>query len=179
MTFRTFLTGSPNTGKSTVVRRVVEELKQIGIKVGGMTTADIRSGSERVGFEIRNLLTDEAGVLAHVNQSTGVRIGRYRVNSSDLDRIGAEAVESAASTAELVVIDEVGPMELTSIRFKESVRAALASGKAILGTVHRSAQDPLVRVVKSDPGIEIDEVTYANRHALPKILIERFRAATG
>ncbi len=178
MTFRTFLTGSPGTGKSTVVRRVVEELKQIGIKVGGMTTADIRSGSERIGFEIRNLRTDEAGVLAHVNQSTGPRIGRYHVNSSDLDRIGAAGVESAVSTEQLVVIDEVGPMELTSTRFKESVRAALISGKAILGTVHRNAQDPLVRAIRSDPSIEIHEVTYANRHALPKILIERFRAAT-
>jgi len=174
-----FLTGSPGVGKSTVVRQVAEELRQIGVKVGGMTTGDIRSGSERVGFEIRNLLTGELGVLAHVSQSTGPRIGRYHVNSEDLDRIGVAAVSSAISTAGVVVIDEVGPMELTSIRFKHAVRAAVASRKPILGTVHRNAQDPLVREIKSDPKNAITEVTYGNRDTLAKVLVERFRVAPG
>jgi len=174
-----FLTGSPGVGKSTVVRQVAEELRQIGVKAGGMTTGDIRSRSERVGFEIRNLLTGEVGVLAHVNQSTGPRIGRYHVNSEDLDHIGTAAVLSAVSTARLVVIDEVGPMELTSIRFKDAVRAAVASRKPILGTVHRNAQDPLVREIKSDRKTEITEVTYGNRDTLAKVLVERFRVAPG
>jgi nucleoside-triphosphatase len=166
-------------GKSTIVRRVAEELKQTGVQVGGMTTADIRSGSERVGFEIRNLLTGEVGVLAHANRAAGLRIGRYRVDSEDLDRIGTAAVLSAISAAKLVVIDEVGPMELTSARFKDAVRAALGSQKPIIGTVHRNAQDPLVREIKSDPKIEITEVTHGNRNTLAKVLVERFRAALG
>jgi len=174
-----FLTGSPGVGKSTAVRQVAEELRQIGVKVGGMTTGDIRSGSERVGFEIRNLLTGEVGVLAHVSQSTGPRIGRYHVNSEDLHRIGVAAVLSAISTAGVVVIDEVGPMELTSIRFKDAVRAAVTSRKPILGTVHRNAQDPLVGEIKSDHKIEITEVTYGNRDTLAKVLVERFRVALG
>jgi len=174
-----FLTGSPGVGKSTVVRKVAEELRQIGVKVGGMTTGDIRSGSERVGFEVRDLLTGEVGVLAHVSQSTGPRISRYHVNSEDLDRIGTAAVLSAVNTARLVVIDEVGPMELTSMRFKDAVRAAVICRKPILGTVHRNAQDPLVREMKSDPKIEITEVTHENGDTLVKVLVERFRVAPG
>ena len=176
LTFRVFLTGIPGIGKSTVVRKVVQRIQQDDVKVGGMTTADLRSGSVRIGFEIRNLMTGEAGVLAHVSQATGPRIGKYRVKNEDLDRIGAEAIISAIEHADLIAIDEVGPMELTSRRFKDAVQAALASGKSLLGTVHRNAQDPLVQAIRIDPAIEVIEVTNENRDSLPKVLLERLTA---
>ena len=169
-----FLTGVPGVGKSTVVRKVAEMIQQSGVKVGGMTSGDLRSGAARVGFEIRDLLAGETGVLAHVNQPTGPGIGRYRVRSEDLDRIGAEAILSAIKDADLIVVDEVGPMELISRRFKDAVQAALTSGKPLLGTVHRNAQDPLVRVIKSSPSIEVVEVTLENRDSLANGLVERF-----
>lgn len=177
MTLLVFLTGVPGVGKSTVVKRVAERMKQEGMKVGGMVSADMRSGPSRVGFEIRDLLTAKAGVLAHANQAIGPKIGKYRVNSDDLEKIGAEAILSAITSADLVVIDEVGPMELTSTRFKDTVRSALACGKPVLGTVHRNAQDPIVKAIKSEAGIDVIEVTYANRETLPRILVERFKAA--
>ena len=177
MAILVFLTGIPGVGKSTVARKVAEKMKLDGSKVGGMTSGDLRSGSSRIGFEIRDLQTGTAGVLAHVNQATGPRIGKYRVNSQDLDKIGTEAILSAVKHADLIVIDEVGPMELTSARFKEAVQAALVCGKPVLGTVHRNAQDPLVRTIKSGAGIDVVEVTHQNRDALPSILVERFKTA--
>ncbi len=177
MAILVFLTGIPGVGKSTVARKVAEKMKLDGSKVGGMTSGDLRSGSSRIGFEIRDLQTGATGVLAHVNQATGPRIGKYRVNSQDLDKIGTEAILSAVKHADLIVIDEVGPMELTSARFKEAVQAALVCGKPVLGTVHRNAQDPLVRTIKSGAGIDVVEVTHQNRDALPSILVERFKTA--
>lgn len=171
---RVFLTGAPGVGKSTLVRKVAEMIRQRRVKVGGMTSGDLRFGTARVGFEIRNLLTGETGVLAHVSQAAGPRIGRYRVRSEDLDRIGAGAILSAIKGADLILVDEVGPMELTSVRFKDAVEAALASGKSVLGTVHRNAQDPLVRRIKSTPSIEVIEITHENRGSLADDLVERF-----
>jgi nucleoside-triphosphatase len=173
LTFRVFLTGAPGVGKSTVVRKILERIQQGGVKVGGMTSADLRSGSVRVGFEIRTLMTGEAGVLAHINQATGPRIGKYHVKTEDLDRIGAEAIISAVRHADLIVIDEVGPMELTSHSFKDAVQAALACGKPLLGTIHRSAQDPLVNAIRRDRDVEVIEVTNENRNSLPDILERR------
>jgi nucleoside-triphosphatase len=162
-------------GKSTVVRKVAERIQQDGVKVGGMTSADLRSGSARVGFEIRDLMSGKVGVLAHVNQPTGLRIGKYHVKDEDLDKIGAEAILSAINHADLIVIDEVGPMELSSRRFKDAVRAALACGKSLLGTVHRNAQDPLVQAIRTDRTVEVIEVTRENRDSLPNLLLERLR----
>jgi nucleoside-triphosphatase len=175
LTFRVFLTGIPGVGKSTVVRKVADRIQQDGVEVGGMTSADLRSGSARVGFEIRDLMTGKAGVLAHVNQTAGPRIGKYRVKSEDLDKIGAEAILSAIKHADLIVIDEVGPMELTSRRFKDAVQAALACGKSLLGTVHRNARDPLVQAIRTDGTVEVIEVTNENRDSLPSALLESFK----
>ena len=172
-----FLTGSPGVGKSRIVRNVVERLRLNGVKVGGMTSADLRSGPTRIGFEIRDLLTGKVGVLAHVSQAAGPRIGKYRVNSEDLDSIGAQAILFAIKDADLIVIDEVGPMELTSRKFKDAVQAALVCGKPVLGTVHRNAQDPIVRAIKSGQGIEVIEVTHETRDTLPKTIAERFKTA--
>jgi nucleoside-triphosphatase len=177
LTFRVFLTGIPSVGKSTVVRKVVERIQRDGVKVGGMTSADLRSGSVRVGFEIRNLMTGEAGVLASISQATGPRIGKYHVKTDDLDRIGTEAIISAIRHADLVVIDEVGPMELTSRRFKDAVQAALACGKPLLGTIHRSTQDPLVNSIRRDREVEVIEVTNENRNSLPDTLKGRLTAS--
>jgi nucleoside-triphosphatase len=176
LTPRVFLTGMPGVGKSTVVKRVTEKMRGEGLKVGGMVTAEIRSGTTRVGFEIRDLLAGRVGMLAHANQAAGPKIGKYRVNSHDLEEIGAQAILSAITDSDLIVIDEVGPMELTSTRFKEAVQAALECGKPILGTVHRNAQDPIVKIIKSEAGIDVVEVTHANREELPITLVDRFRA---
>ena len=174
MSLRVFLTGVPRVGKSTLVRKVAAMIQQRSVKVGGMTSGDLRSGTVRVGFEMQNLLTGETGVLAHVSQAAGPRIGRYHVRSEDLDRIGTGAILSAVKSADLILVDEVGPMELTSIRFKDAVEAALTSGKSVLGTVHRNAQDPLVRRIKSTPSIEVIEIIHENRDSLVGDLVERF-----
>jgi nucleoside-triphosphatase len=162
-------------GKSTVVRKVARRIQQDDIKVGGMISADLRSGSARLGFEIRDLMTGKVGLLAHINQTTGPRIGRFHVKGEDLDKIGTEAILSAIKHADLIVIDEVGPMELTSSRFKDAVREALACSKPLLGTVHQSAQDPLVQAIRTDRTVEVIEVTRQNRDSLPNVLLERLK----
>jgi nucleoside-triphosphatase len=43
-------------------------------------------------------------------------LGKYRVRLDDLDQIGAQAVENALNS-DLIIVDEIGPMELSSGRF--------------------------------------------------------------
>jgi nucleoside-triphosphatase len=59
---RIAITGPPGSGKSTVCRNVLNQLK---CTYGGMTSADIRVKGERVGFEIRDIATGKQGILAH------------------------------------------------------------------------------------------------------------------
>lgn len=171
-----FLTGRPGVGKSSVVGEVVRSLRRRGLTVGGMTTAELRRAGVRVGFEVRDLASGTVGVLAHVEQMDGPRVGKYRVNLRDLEAIGARSIVSSLAVADLIVIDEVGPMELHSSAFKEAVVEALRSEKPILGTIHRNARDQLVERIRSDPVVRVIEVTHETRGALPEKLVKELSA---
>ncbi len=146
--------------------RVAEMLKAQGYKLGGMTSQEIREGGVRVGFEVCDYASGRRGWLAHVHQLEGPRVGKYRVNIHDLDSIGVAAIMNALRDADIVLIDEIGPMELLSEGFKEAVQKAVDRSQTVLGTIHYRAQHSLVNQVKSRKDSSIIEVTLENRDYL-------------
>lgn len=167
------LTGSPGVGKTTVLLTVVEALKAKGYSVGGMLSREIRSCGARVGFQILDLSSGRHGWLAHVDQKSGPQVGKYRVNLEDLNSIGAEAIVRAVENFDVVAIDEIGPMELFSEKFKEAVKRAVKSGKPVVGVVHWKAQDKLIDEVKARDDTEVIVVSVENRAKLHKIVLEK------
>ncbi len=142
------VTGPPGVGKSTAVSKVVLRLKSAGVIVGGCTTSEKRSGGVRVGFEVRDLTTGRSGELASSTSKFGPRVGRYRVNLTDLAKIGAAGLEAASSVSEVIVVDEVGPMELVSPEFRRAVRRCIDSGKPLLAVVHERLDDDLLNELR-------------------------------
>jgi nucleoside-triphosphatase len=167
------ITGIAGIGKTTAIIRAVETLKGQGYDIGGMITKEKREGYARVGFEIQDLATQKLGWLAHVKQPNGPRIGKYRVNLSDLEDVGANAIQNATKTADIIVIDEIGPMELHSKAFKEAVVQASDSAKPVVATVHYNAADDFVRDIKTRQDAEVYEVTSENRETIHNLITER------
>jgi nucleoside-triphosphatase len=165
------LTGSPGIGKTTVLLRVADALKAEGYRVGGMISREVRSSGTRVGFEILDLSSSKTGWLAHVSQQKGPQVGRYRVNVQDLDRIGVEAIVRAVESLDVVVIDEVGPMELFSANFQEAVKRAVDSVKLVIGVVHWKARCSLIDEVKARADAEVYVVTLENRDKLHEVVV--------
>ncbi len=130
------ITGRPGIGKSTVCRRVIELLRDRSLKIGGVICPEVRSNRVRIGFKIIDLMTGREGWLAHVNFNTGIRVGKYQVNLKDLNEIGVSAIKNAMKSADVIVIDEVGPMELKSSEFKKVVFEAFKSSKPVIAVVH-------------------------------------------
>jgi len=168
-----FVTGRPGIGKTSVLLRAVDTLKKRGYKVGGMISREVREGGVRVGFEVVDFYTEQRGWLAHVNQPVGPQVSKYRVNLSDLNAIGANSILTAVAKADIVVVDEIGPMELFSYAFKEAVFQAVRSHKPMLGTIHHRARDPLITAIKAREDAEILEVTYENRENLHNTIISK------
>lgn len=167
------LTGSPGVGKTTLLLKIVDILRAKGYRIGGMISREVRSGGTRMGFEILDLTSGKHGWLAHINQKTGPHVGKYRVNLEDLDNVGVEAILKAVKECDIVAVDEIGPMELFSEKFKLSVKEALESGKLLVGVVHWKACDKLVETVKSREDVEIFTITYENRDILHRNIVEK------
>jgi len=168
-----FVTGQPGIGKTSVVLRVLDALKSMGYKAGGMISGEARERGVRMGFEIVDLQSGQRGWLAHVNQPTGPQVSKYRVNLKDLNAVGANSIITALSNADIIVVDEIGPMELFSPAFKEAVNQAIKSNKPLLGTIHFKARDPLINTIKAREDAEILEVTYENREHLHRTIIDK------
>jgi nucleoside-triphosphatase len=167
------LTGNPGVGKTTVLMKTVNALKEKGYSVGGMISREVREGGTRVGFEILDLNSGRRGWLAHINQKTGPQVGKYRVNIEDLDLIGTQAIINAVEQCDIIAIDEIGPMELFSEKFKEVTRKALESRKLVLAVVHWKAKNTVISEAKNREDAETTTVTMDNREKLRKTIVEK------
>lgn len=157
-------------GKTTVVEQLVELLVDAGVPVGGFVTREVLGDDgRRVGFTVRDLAGPRAW-LAHQDFDTGLRVGRFGVDTVAFEHVGLVALEEATRIARdqagIVVIDEIARMELTSPRFAHAIEAMFAGSLSVVATVHVH-EHPVTDVLKRRPGIELITVTEANRDALP------------
>ena len=91
------------------------------------------------------------------------RVSKYGVDTRSLDRIGVSTLNQAAEECDLVVMDEIGKMELFSADFREAVWRIINSGKRVLGTIMFQT-NPWADKIKRQPQVHLVEVTRANRH---------------
>ncbi len=151
------LTGRPGTGKTSLIKQAVAGMKG---KAGGFYTEEIRSQGVRQGFRLVTLDGEEV-ILAHVNIHSPYRVGKYGVDIDGLERVGVPALHKAAQHCDLVVIDEIGKMELFSANFREAVSQIIDSGKRILGTVMLNP-NPWADAIKRQPQVNLIIVTRDN-----------------
>ena len=153
------LSGKPGTGKTSLIKEAIDRVK---IEAGGFYTQEIRSAGVRQGFKIITLDGKEA-ILAHINISSPYQVSKYNVDINSLNEVGISAIQQALKQNDLIVIDEIGKMELLSLQFQEVVLQAIQSGKKVLGTVMFTSH-PFADEIKRRPEVTTLVVSGANRN---------------
>jgi len=167
---RIFLTGSPGSGKSTVLMKVIDILKSKELKVGGFITPEIRVRGKRIGFKVVDIHSNAEGILASVDQKYGPQVGKYRVDLEDFERVALKALDFAMKECNIIAIDEIGKMEFFSKKFKEKIEEVLKTEKPVLCVLHRN----LVYAYKKYGNIFY--VTPDNREKLPEEIVNLIRS---
>ncbi|XP_051139720.1 uncharacterized protein LOC127257373 isoform X2 [Andrographis paniculata] len=168
------VTGPPGVGKTTLIIRVLEALKQSNssLKIQGFYTREVREGAERVGFEVVTI--DGRRVpLASTNASSWEsqrwpNVGRYKVDVSSFESLALPELQVKEDT-DLFIIDEVGKMELFSSLFLPAVLRVLESNIPLLASVPvpKFGRDiPGVARLKNHPGAVIHTLNTNNRDAM-------------
>jgi nucleoside-triphosphatase len=154
------LTGHPGIGKTTIIKQVVDKLCD---RAGGFYTEEIRGPGGRQGFRLITLGGKEV-VLSHkdLRGPQVPRVGRYGVDVDALERVGVRALQQAMDAGKIVIVDEIGRMELFSAGFQETLMYAFMGSNTVIGTVMRKSH-PEAEAFKILAQVEIWEVDQRNR----------------
>jgi nucleoside-triphosphatase len=165
------LEGRPGSGKTTAARRTAELLRTAGVRIAGFITEEIRGPGRRSGFSVMSL-DGESAVLAHVNLPGPPRVGKYGVDLEAFQRVALPTLQQSSRT-HVVIIDEIGKMELASAGFQDAVQELFDSELPLIATVHVFSH-PFTDALKRRPGVELIPLNARNRDTLPEELARRF-----
>ena len=154
------LTGRPGIGKTTLIKRLIEATS---LSKGGFYTEEVREQGQRVGFSLTTL-DGKRSLLAHIKIKSPYRVGRYGVDIDTFEATGVESITKAISTNEIIIIDEIGRMELFSKKFRDVVVQALKIGR-VVATI-RKGKGGFIDEIKSRKDARVIEINLKNRETL-------------
>jgi nucleoside-triphosphatase len=129
------ITGRPGVGKSTLALSIANKLKEYGCKVGGFITPEIREGKFRVGFLVEDFYSGKQVVLASRNYFGKIKIGSYYLNEEAFDFI-LNVLDNSIRNSDVIIIDEIGLMELKVKGFEEHMKPILEDDKPFIATFY-------------------------------------------
>lgn len=159
------LTGSPGVGKTTIIQKVCSELLRKDVPVKGFYTSEVREKGKRIGFDVVSLAGEKSS-LARIGNITGHKVGQYVVDLQSFESVALPIFKSLNENF-IIVIDEIGKMELFSKSFEIATKTAFSSRNTILGTipVQKGKPIPLVEFVRSHPSVKL--ITVAAHWSAP------------
>jgi nucleoside-triphosphatase len=164
---KTLITGKPGVGKTTLIRKIIEHIQPLSM--AGFYSLEIRSKGYRSGFELRGLNGDRH-ILAHVGLESRHRVGKYGVDTPGFEAF-LEKLDLLNPHVQLIVIDEIGKMELFSNRFQTLVLEVLTTNRSLLASIALQGKGFIQRI-KQRPDIHLVTLTHDNRNRLLAEIID-------
>lgn len=174
------ITGPPGIGKTTVCKKVVSLIERNGLSCDGFFTEETRSSdNKRIGFDVVRVKHPEFRLpIARATQilepkpqiKTKYRVGKYAVFVENFEQVALPVFQT---DSDVLLVDEIGKMELFSKSFTEKVNDLVfgEEGKrktiCMLATIPEVAPAHLLRKLRSNPQCKIFEVRYENRDGIP------------
>ncbi len=163
------ITGRPGVGKTTTFMKVLDYLNKKGLKVAGFYCPEVRLLGRRIGFKIVSVDSKVERWLARREGCDGPQVGRYKLCNEAVEV--AKYANEQAEKADVVMVDEIGPMELKMREVKDVIIRLLDLRKPGIFVVHERLRDPGIRR-RLDNRTCWFQVTLDNRDYIIKPILE-------
>ncbi len=165
--FNILITGKPGVGKTSLLIKII---KQLNLKMTGFITKEIREKKRRMGFKITTLDYKEYLLASKQGKKSNEKVGSYNVYIENLELALLEIEkELKKNKHDIIIIDEIGKMELFSKSFQKFVEKHLNEKRVVATIMLRD--NPFTKRLKKRSDTKIFEVTRANRDSIKKDII--------
>jgi nucleoside-triphosphatase THEP1 len=149
-------TGPRHSGKTTRAAKLAGMVEQSGFRVAGLLAPSVYQDGFLTGFDALDLRSQARAPLAVRRDEPG-DVGSFHFLAEGL-KLGARALDvAAAEGADLVIVDEFGPLELASQGWRRAVDSLVQAGKApLLIVVRRELVDAIQEIYADVPGRVLD-----------------------
>ena len=166
------LTGPPGCGKTTLIKKFVDN---ISLPVCGFFTQEIKEKGRRVGFEVESFGDNSRkAILAHIEVQSRYHVGRYNVDIDAFEKLIVPELENTIIGNKIIIIDEIGKMELFSERFKDILIDIFGSDRSLLASIMLKPQ-PFCDKLKNRLDSTILAISPSNRNAVLDELVNIFQ----
>ena len=162
------ITGSPGIGKTTLILRLNDYLKD-SYHISGFYTREIRRDGIRTGFNITTFSGIEK-ILASVAMKSQHRVGKYGVSVSNLNEI-VNHLSHLADDPDFWLIDEIGKMESFSEHFRSFIEKIFVKSTPVVATISKSAGG-WIADIRQHHNARLLDLNYDNRGSLLQDLVQ-------
>lgn len=151
-------TGQKHSGKTTSAASLVNTARKEGFNVAGLLAPSVYRDGELLGFDVIDLQNETRVPLARRKTEAG-KAGRFEFLQNGLKLGDAILSVEATKSADLIVIDEFGPLELNGRGWRKSVDSLTTSSNAlILLVVRQELAESVRRLYAGLPGCKLNAV---------------------
>jgi len=141
--------GEKHCGKTTSAANLVEIAHDEGFSVAGLLAPSLYRNGRLIGFDVFELRDQMRAPLARCKVSSSTT-GPFTFMANGL-KLGITALSATATkSADLVIVDEFGPLELNGQGWRRNVDSLLASSNAVILLVVRQELADAVRQLYAD-----------------------------
>ncbi|MFX0039942.1 MAG: NTPase [Promethearchaeota archaeon] len=151
------INGPPRCGKSTLISRLIKYYSvEKSYKVYGFLTPEVREKGNRIGFDIVDIASGKRSQLARVGDfKMKYRVGKYNVFVEKFENYLKNALDLEKKSIDLIIIDEIGKMELFSSKFQDFIKKIFSSHTSILATIGLKLNHPLKNYLLNLSSIQV------------------------
>lgn len=128
--------GAKHSGKSTAAAKLAQRACAEGFTVAGLLAPSVYLNGELMGFDALDLRNKTQARVAD-RKTNGNKTERFAFTAAGL-KLGSAALSPASTkSAELIIVDEFGPLEIHGGGWRKNVDSLLTSTNALILLVIR------------------------------------------
>jgi len=140
------ITGGIGQGKTTQIQKIVDSLTKQNIPVRGIFAPRIMENGETIGYNIVDIGTNEQEPFLRNNIDGDLpKIGKYSIFPKGLEKGINALAKSATDNSILVIIDEIGKLELNNQGWSANVTELVNSQAVLLLAVRDSFAEQVIQ----------------------------------